>query len=167
MQTLYFTPVVSSFLFSPILVCHRLDVYHTSTHDVALAQIYNAGMKCAARSSLKIQDEKITQNSPSAHCQTTLSGYIFAIIACIDNPKKNLSNSNISSTCCHNVVNFGALMAVIDWRVCGTQEISTGFASWLCYCTEVAQQRSTKLCTVFCCLLIWYTLYTFLGALAP
>jgi len=36
-----------------------LDVYHTSIHDVALVQIYNAGLKCAARSSLKIQDAKI------------------------------------------------------------------------------------------------------------
>jgi len=36
-----------------------LDVYHTSTHDVALVRIWNAGLKCAARGSLKIQDAKI------------------------------------------------------------------------------------------------------------
>ena len=29
------------------------------------------------------------------------------------------------------------------------QQISTGFASWLRYYTDVAQRRSTKLCTVF------------------
>jgi len=36
----------------------RLDVYHTSTHDVALVQISDACLKCAARSSLEIQDTK-------------------------------------------------------------------------------------------------------------
>jgi len=39
----------------------RLDVYHTSTHGVALVRIYNAGLKRAARGSLKIQDAKMTQ----------------------------------------------------------------------------------------------------------
>jgi len=36
-----------------------LDVYHTSTHGVALVRIKNAGLKCAARSSLEMQDPKI------------------------------------------------------------------------------------------------------------
>ena len=44
---LYFCPVVSFYLLSifffffssPILSGHRLDVYHTSTHGVALVQI--------------------------------------------------------------------------------------------------------------------------------
>jgi len=42
-----------------------------------------------------------------------------------------------------------------------------GFASWLCYCTDVAQRRSTKLCTTFGHLLVWYIIYTFSGALCP
>jgi len=42
----------------PILSCRKLDVYHTSTHDVALVRIKNAGLKCAARGSLKMQDAK-------------------------------------------------------------------------------------------------------------
>jgi len=33
---------------------------------------------------------------------------------------KNLLSSNISSTCPHNMVNFGLLTAEIDWRVWGT-----------------------------------------------
>jgi len=37
---------------SPNLSSRRLDVYHTSTHDVALLRIYNAFLKCAARGSL-------------------------------------------------------------------------------------------------------------------
>ena len=64
---LYFCPVVSfyllsifylSFFSSPNLSGHRLDVYHTSTHGVALVRIQNAGLKCAVRGSLKIQDAK-------------------------------------------------------------------------------------------------------------
>jgi len=44
-----------------------LPYYDTSTHDVVLVQTENAGLKCAAHSSLKTQDAKNTQNSPSAH----------------------------------------------------------------------------------------------------
>jgi len=42
-----------------------------------------------------------------------LSGYIFATKARIDNRKKNLLSSNMSSTCRHNMVNFGLLAAEI------------------------------------------------------
>ena len=47
-------------------------------------------------------------------------------------------------------------------------QISKGFASWLRYCTDVAQRRSTKLCTTFGCLLHWHIVYAFFwgGALA-
>jgi len=45
---------------------------------------------------------KSRQKSPSRHHRTTLSGYIFATKAPIDNRKKLLS-SNISSTCPHNI----------------------------------------------------------------
>jgi len=65
------------------------------------------------------------------------------------------------------MVNFGQLKAEIDWWVWGTPEISTGFVSWLHYCTNVTQLRSTKLCTMFGRLLSWYAIYTFSGALGP
>ena len=52
--------------------------------------------------------------------------------------------------------------------LCGApQKISTGFASWLHYCTDVAQRRSAKLCTMFGHLLGRYNIYTFSGALGP
>ena len=54
------------------------------------------------------------------HHRTTLSGCIFAAEACIDNRKKKLSNNDTSSTCPHNIVNFGLLTAEISWRVWGT-----------------------------------------------
>jgi len=58
-------------------------------------------------------------------------------------------------------------MAEIGLGVWEPQQISTDLASGLCYCTDVAQWRPTKLCTMFGRLLGWYTIYTFLGALAP
>jgi len=48
-----------------------------------------------------------------------LSDCIFATKACIDNRKKNLLNSNISSRCLHNM-NFSPLTAEIRWWVWGT-----------------------------------------------
>ena len=48
-----------------------------------------------------------TQKLPFLHHRTTLSGYIFGTKACIDNRKKNLLDSNTSSTCPDNMVNFG------------------------------------------------------------
>jgi len=62
----------------------------------------------------------VCHNSPSAHHSTTLSGYIFAAKARIDNRGKNLLNSNVSPTCSHNMVNFGPLTAEICWRVWDT-----------------------------------------------
>jgi len=63
--------------------------------------------------------ENITKKSPSGHHRTTSFGYIFATKACIDNQKKDLLNSHISSTCPRNMLNFGALTAEIRSRVWG------------------------------------------------
>jgi len=57
----------------------------------------------------KYRTQKITKNLSFVHHYTTLSGYIFATKAYIDDRKKNLLNSNISSTCSHSMVNFGPL----------------------------------------------------------
>jgi len=70
--------------------------------------------------------QKSRQKSPSGHHHTTLSGYIFATKACIDN-RKNLLSSNISSTCPHNIVNFGPLAAEIISLVWGTPGNFNGF----------------------------------------
>jgi len=40
---------------------------------------------------------------------------------------KNLLNSNISSRCLHNMVNFSLLMTETGWRVCGTPANFNGF----------------------------------------
>ena len=68
----------------------------------------------------KCRTHKSRQKSPSEHHRTTLSSYIFATKAYIDNRKKNLLSSNMSSKCPHNIVNFGPLVAEIGLPVCGT-----------------------------------------------
>jgi len=59
------------------------------------------------------------KKSPSGHHRTTLSGWIFATKACIDNWEKNLLGSNMSSTCTHNMANFGPLAAEIGFGSLG------------------------------------------------
>jgi len=71
--------------------------------------------------------QKSRQKSPSGHHCTTLSGYIFATTASIDNRKKNLLSTNISSTCLHNMVNFGPVVAEIVSLVWGTPGNFNGF----------------------------------------
>jgi len=78
----FFLSSFFSFSSSPNLSRRRLDVYHTSTHSVALVRIKDAGLKRAARGSLKYRTQKIAKNSPSGHHRTTLSGYIFATKIC-------------------------------------------------------------------------------------
>jgi len=78
----------SVFLSAPNLSRRRLVVCHTSTHGVALVRISDAGLKHGARGSLKMQDSKMSQKSPFGHHRTTLSGYIFATKARIDNREK-------------------------------------------------------------------------------
>jgi len=67
------------------------------------------------------------KKSPFSHHPTTLMGCIFAAEACIDNRKKNLLNIDTSSTCPHNMVNFGLLTAEICWRFWDTPANFNGF----------------------------------------
>ena len=74
----------------------------------------------------KYNTQKIAKKSPSEHHRTTLSGYIFATKARIDNRKKLLS-SNMSSRCPHNMVNLGPLAAEIVSLIWGSPANFNGF----------------------------------------
>ena len=66
----------------PNLSGWRLDVYHTSSHGVALcANLACSSEMCCARLAGNTGPKK----SPSGHHRTTLSGYIFTTKVCIDN----------------------------------------------------------------------------------
>ena len=67
----------------------------------------------------KCRTQKIAKNLPCGHNRTTLSGYIFATKACIDNRKKTWLNSNIPPRP-HNIANFGPLTAEMRSGVWGT-----------------------------------------------
>jgi len=89
-----------------------------------------------------MQDAKTAKNSPSAQHRTTLSSYIFATAtkACTDN-RTNLLSSNISSTCPHNMMNFGPLTAKTGWRVWGTPANFNGFRV---FASLLQRRRSTE-----------------------
>jgi len=86
-------------------------------------QVWN--MLHTARWNYRMQ--KTAKNLPSVHHRTTLSGCIFTTKARINNRKKNLLKSNISSTCPYNMVNFGPLAAEIGLLVWGTPANFNGF----------------------------------------
>ena len=97
---LWFLLLASFFFSSPNLSRHTLDVYHTSTRDVALVQIQNAGLKCAACGSLGIQDAKLRHLGTIAKLCRAISlqlGHVSTI-------GESMLSSNISSTCPHNMV---------------------------------------------------------------
>ena len=103
-----------------------------------LVRIEDVGLKRAARGSLTIQDAKSHQKSPSGHHRTNLSGYIFVSKARIDN-RKNLLSSNFSSTCPHNMVNFGPLAPEIGPIVWGTN-----FNGFRVLASLLQRRRSTE-----------------------
>ena len=74
----------------------------------------------------KFRRQKVAKKSPSGHHRTTLSGYIFATKARIDNRKKTYLAAIISSTCPHNL-NFGPLVAEIGPVVWDTPANFNGF----------------------------------------
>jgi len=72
--------------------------------------------------------QKLCKKSLSAHHCTTLSGYIFPTNWHVSTIGKKLLNSNnISSTCPHNMVNFGPLTAEIGSAVWGAPANFNGF----------------------------------------
>ena len=80
------------------------------------------------------------KNSPSAHYRTTLSGYIFATNAFIDNRQK-LLNSHISALRPHNTLNFGPLTTEICWQVWG---IPANFNVFRVLASLLHRRRSTE-----------------------
>ena len=89
------------------------------THGVALVQIYNAGLKCAAHGLLKIQDAKNRHMCTTAQLCQAISSQLSHVLTI----GKKLLNRNTSSTCPHNMVNLGPLTAEIGWRASKFQRV--------------------------------------------
>jgi len=105
----------------------------------------------------KYRTQKSRHKLPSRHYRTTLSGYVFATNAHIDNRKKNWLSSNISSTCPHNMVNFVPLAAEIGPVVWGTPANFNGFLvlAALLYGTVVVGISQTLRCWAEGATYIW------------
>jgi len=100
------------------------------------------------------------KKSPSVHNCTTLSGYIFATKARIDNRKKNLLNSNISPACPLNMVNFSPLAAEIGSFVWGTPVNFNGFRV---LASLLRRRRSTEANQTARCLAVsWLVHYIYI-----
>jgi len=88
----------------------------------------------------KYMTQKLRKKSPSAHHRTTLSGYIFASQAYIDNRKKIVKHI-ICSTCPRNMVNFDPLTAEMGWWVCSTP---ANFYTFRIFASLLHRRHSTE-----------------------
>jgi len=96
-----------------------------STHGVSLSANLGCRSETCCMRLAENTGRKNGKNSPSRHHHTTLSGYIFATKAQInnariDNRKKNLVREEYLPQCRHNMVNFGPPAAEIGSLVWGT-----------------------------------------------
>ena len=116
----------------------------------------------AARWKYRTQ-KKIAKNSPSGHHHHTCRS-ICSQLRHVSTIGKRLLNSNVLRMS-HNMAN---LLLGFVWTIAtrqllrsvyqfgAPQQISTVFACWLRYCSDVAKRKPTKLCTMFGRLLGWY-----------
>ena len=99
-------------------------------------------------SRLKYNTQKLNKKSPSANHRTNLSNYIFANKACIDNRKTLVKQQYLLQM----YPQYDELLSTNGWGRLASlghpQQISTGFASSLRYCSDVAQRKLTKPCTM-------------------
>jgi len=105
-QAIIFCRVVSFFFYlfsSPNLSGRRMNVYHTSTHDVVDP---SANLECRSeRCCTRLAGNAEPKNSPKHRHLRTIAQICRAIssqIRHISTIGKNLLSSNISSTCPHN-----------------------------------------------------------------
>ena len=71
----------------------------------------------------KYRTQKVAILAPSHNCV----GLYLRSLVMYRQSEKNLLNTDTSSTCPHNMVNFSLLTAEICWRVCGTPANFNGF----------------------------------------
>jgi len=152
-----------SFSSSPNLSLRRLDVYHTSTHDVALVQISNAGLKCAACGSLKIQDAKKSPKIRHLGTIAQLCRVVSSQLRHVSTIGKNVLSSNIFSTCPQNMADSGPLTAEIGLGVWGTTANFNGFRV---LASLLQRHRSPEANQTFarCLAVSWAATYIFGGS---
>jgi len=96
---------------------------------------------CCTRLARNTGRKNDAKKSLSAHHRTTLSSYYLRNWGMYRQTKKNLLNSNMSSTCLHNMANFGPLTAEFGSGVWGTPANFSGFL----ILTSLLQSAATSL----------------------
>jgi len=117
-QAITFLPCDFYFLLffsSPRLSGRRWDVYHTSTHGVALANLECMFELCCTRLAETTERKNRHFGSIAQLCRAVSSQ-----LRHVSTVGKNLLNIDTSPTRPHNMVNFGLLTAEICWQVWGT-----------------------------------------------
>ena len=119
---------------SPKLSGRKVDVYHTSIHDVALVFRMVWNLLHAARWKYRTQKwrKKIAIYAPS-HNFVRLYLHNEGIV----NNRKNLLNSNMSPTCLHNMANVGPTNGRDRFGSLGTRANVNG----VCVLALLLQQR--------------------------
>ena len=153
--------LLSTFFSSPNVSRRRLDVCHTCTHGVA----FSANLGCMSETCcVQLAENTGCKKSPNiCHLGTIaqLCQAIFSQLRHLLTIGKILVKQQYflqtSSQC-------GEHRPTNNWDGL-SQQILTGFTSWLHYCSDVAHWRPTKLCTIFGHLVGWYTMYTFFWAI--
>jgi len=131
-----FCPVISMFFFflllsffsSPNLSGRRLDVYHTSFHTWCGL---SANLECMSEMCCTwLAGNAGPKKSPKMRHLVTIVQLCRPIslqLRHVSTIGNNLLNSNTSSACSDNTVNFGPLAAEICWRVWGIHVNFNGF----------------------------------------
>jgi len=123
---------------------------------------------CGLSANLECRSEMCCTRLAEYTGRTTLSGCTFAPKACIDNPRKNFLNSNISSTV-HMSSQFGELQPTNIWDQLASLGHPANFNGFHVLASLLHRRRSLEVNqTLHGCLAISWagTLYTFSGALA-
>ena len=116
----------SFFSFPPNLSGRRLLVDHTSTQCGRSANLECRSEMCCMR----FAENTACKKSPKSRHLGTIAQLCQAIssqLRHVSTIGKNLLSSSISSTCPHNMVNFGPLTAEICWPVWRTPANFNGF----------------------------------------
>jgi len=111
MRTLYFVLFLLLSFFFPRLISAVAD-WMSSIHGVALGELTMHVWNLLHAARLRYRMHKVAKNYPSGHHCTTLSDYIFAINARIDNRKKTRTKQQYLP---HMSLQYGELRPTSGW----------------------------------------------------
>ena len=142
-RPLYFCPMVSSSIFfsflllfsSPNLSSRWVNVYHHTWYGL-IANLERRSEMCCT---LLVGNTGRKNDAKNRHLGTIaqLCWAVSSQLRHISTIGKNLLSSNTSSTCLHNMVNFGLLTAEIGSGVWGTPANFNGFRVLAAFCTAL------------------------------